>query len=185
MLFRSSVLALVSTDRISDDDIKLVLNRIIENADKKHHITLKAGIGSSVEYLEDVKTSRREAAEAVKVASLSDTEERLFFYKEQGIYTFISKVTDSRFLDDYVAKNIGKLIDADEINNGSLCETLASFLNHNCNVKETAQSLFIHRNTLNYRLNKIKELLGSDFENLDKCLELKLAFIIRSYRGRK
>lgn len=179
-----SVLALVSTDRISDD-IKLVLNRIIENADKEHHITLKAGIGSSVEYLEDVKTSRREAAEAVKVASLSDTEERLFFYKEQGIYTFISKVTDSRFLDDYVAKNIGKLIDADEINNGSLCETLASFLNHNCNVKETAQSLFIHRNTLNYRLNKIKELLGSDFENLDKCLELKLAFIIRSYRGRK
>lgn len=74
-----SVLALISTDRISDDDIKSVLNRIIENADKKHHITLKAGIGSSVEYLEDVKTSRREAAEAVKVASLSDTEERIFF----------------------------------------------------------------------------------------------------------
>lgn len=180
-----SVLALVSTDRISDEDLKTVLNRIIENADRKHHICLKAGIGSSVEYLEDVKSSRREAAEAVKVASVSDTEERIFFYKEQGIYTFISKVTDSRFLDDYVVKNIGKLIDADEINNGSLCETLESFLNHNCNVKETAQSLIIHRNTLNYRLNKIRELLGVDFENLDTCLELKLAFMIRSYRGRK
>ena len=116
---------------------------------------------------------------------VSDTEERIFFYKEQGIYTFISKVTDSRFLDDYVVKNIGKLIDADEINNGSLCETLESFLNHNCNVKETAQSLIIHRNTLNYRLNKIRELLGVDFENMDTCLELKLAFMIRSYRGRK
>ena len=122
-----------------------------------------------MEYLEDVKSSRREAAEAVKVASVSDTEERIFFYKEQGIYTFISKVTDSRFLDDYVVKNIGKLIDADEINNGSLCETLESFLNHNCN----------------YRLNKIRELLGVDFENMDTCLELKLAFMIRSYRGRK
>lgn len=180
-----SVLALVSTDRISDEDLKAVLKRIIENAERKHHICLKAGIGSSVEYLEDVKSSRREAAEAVKVALVSDTEERIFFYKEQGIYTFISKVTDSRFLDDYVVKNIGKLIDADEINNGSLCETLESFLNHNCNVKETAQSLIIHRNTLNYRLNKIRELLGVDFENLDTCLELKLAFMIRSYRGRK
>ena len=180
-----SVLALVSTDRISDEDLKAVLKRIIENADRKHHICLKAGIGSSVEYLEDVKSSRREAAEAVKVALVSDTEERIFFYKEQGIYTFISKVTDSRFLDDYVVKNIGKLIDADEINNGSLCETLESFLNHNCNVKETAQSLIIHRNTLNYRLNKIRELLGVDFENMDTCLELKLAFMIRSYRGRK
>ena len=180
-----SVLALVSTDRISDEDLKAVLKRIIENAERKHHSCLKAGIGSSVEYLEDVKSSRREAAEAVKVALVSDTEERIFFYKEQGIYTFISKVTDSRFLDDYVVKNIGKLIDADEINNGSLCETLESFLNHNCNVKETAQSLIIHRNTLNYRLNKIRELLGVDFENLDTCLELKLAFMIRSYRGRK
>ena len=170
---------------LSDEDLKAVLKRIIENAERKHHICLKAGIGSSVEYLEDVKSSRREAAEAVKVALVSDTEERIFFYKEQGIYTFISKVTDSRFLDDYVVKNIGKLIDADEINNGSLCETLESFLNHNCNVKETAQSLIIHRNTLNYRLNKIRELLGVDFENLDTCLELKLAFMIRSYRGRK
>lgn len=78
-----SVLALVSTDRISDDDIKSVLNRIVENADKKHNINLKAGIGSSVEYLEDVKTSRREAAEAVKVASLSNTKERIFFIKNR------------------------------------------------------------------------------------------------------
>ena len=62
-----SVLALVSTDRISDEDLKVVLKRIIENADRKQHICLKAGIGSSVEYLEDVKSSRREAAEAVKV----------------------------------------------------------------------------------------------------------------------
>ena len=180
-----SVLALVSTDRLGEEDLKTVLNNIVTNADKKYHINLKVGIGSSVEYLEDVKTSRREAAEAVRVASVSDTGGHIFFYKEQGIYTFISKISDGRFLDDYVAKNIGKLIDADEINNGSLCETLESFLNHNCNVKETAQSLIIHRNTLNYRLNKIRELLGVDFENLDTCLELKLAFMIRSYRGRK
>lgn len=180
-----SVLALVSTDRLSDKDLRTVLERIIKNADKKHHISLKAGIGSSVEYLEDVKTSRREAAEAVKAACVSDTDEKIFFYREQGIYTFISKITDSRFLDDYVVRNIGKLIDADSINNGSLCETLESFLNHDCNVKETAQNLIIHRNTLNYRLNKIRELLDVDFEKLDTCMELKLAFMIRNYRGRK
>lgn len=180
-----SVLALVSTDRISEENLRIILKHIIENAEKKHHICLRAGIGSSVEYLEDVKTSRKEASEAVKVSLFSDTDKSIFFYKEQGIYTLISKITDSRFLDDYVTKKLGRLIDTDEINNGSLCETLESFLNHNCNVKETAQSLIIHRNTLNYRLNKIRELLGVDFENLDTCLELKLAFMIRGYRGRK
>lgn len=39
--------------------------------------------------------------------------------------------------------------------------------------------MYIHRNTMNYRMNKIKEILGEDFENLDNCLMLKLAFIIR------
>lgn len=180
-----SILALVSTDRISNDNLRTVLRHIIENAKKNHHICLKAGIGSSVEYLEDVKVSRKEAAEAIKIASFSDANEHIFFYKEQGIYTFISKITDSRFLDDYVVKRIGRLIEADEINNGCLCETLESFLNHNCNVKETAQSLIIHRNTLNYRLNKIRELLDVDFENLEICLEIKLAFMIKSYRGRR
>lgn len=180
-----SVLALVSTDRINDVELETILNHIIENADRKHHICLKAGIGSSVEYLEDVKTSRQEAAEALKIAAFSGAENHIFFYREQGIYTLVSKVKDSRFLDDYVEKNIGRLIEADRINNGSLCETLESFLNHNCSGKETAKSLIIHRNTLNYRLNKIRELLNVDFENLDTCLEIKLAFIIRSYRGRK
>ena len=104
---------------------------------------------------------------------------------EQGVYTLISKITDEKFLDEFVDKNIGKLIDADEINNGNLCETLESFLNHNCNVKETAESLIIHRNTLNYRLNKIRELLCVDFDNLDTCLMLKLAFMIRNYRSKK
>ncbi len=45
--------------------------------------------------------------------------------------------------------------------------------------------MFLHRNTLNYRLKKIREILGCDLENLDTCLELKMAFLIRRYRYRR
>lgn len=122
-------LALVSSERIKEEDLKMILQRIVEKSQKQHKITVDIGIGTEVEYLEDVKISRKEAADA--------------------------------------------------LNKGNLCETLESYLNHNCNLKETAQALYIHRNTMNYRMNKIKEILGEDFENLDNCLMLKLAFIIR------
>ena len=50
--------------------------------------------------------------------------------------------------------------------------------------KKTAEEMFLHRNTLNYRLKKIREILDCDLEKLDTCLELKLAFLIWRYRYR-
>ena len=49
-------------------------------------------------------------------------------------------------------------------------------------MKYTAESMYIHRNTLNYRLNKIQEILGREFDDIESCLTLKLAFMIRNYR---
>ena len=97
----------------------------------------------------------------------------------------ISKVADSKFLDTFVQKNIGKLIRADEVNKSNLCETLEMYINHNCNAKETAESMFIHRNTLNYRLGKIQEILGNKCNDMESCLTLKLAFMIWHYRKMK
>ncbi len=178
-----SVLALVSSERIKEEDLKMILQRIVEKSQKQHKITVDIGIGTEVEYLEDVKISRKEAADAIRNAAMAGASGQIYRYREQGIYTLISKIQDDKFLDKYVEKQIGSLIRADALNKGNLCETLESYLNHNCNVKETAQALYIHRNTMNYRMNKIKEILGEDFENLDNCLMLKLAFIIRRYRS--
>ena len=91
---------------------------------------------------------------------------------------------DTRVLDEYVEKQLGKLHRYDEINTGNLCETLENYLAHNCNAKKTAETMFLHRNTMNYRLKKISELLSCDFEDMDKCLALKLAFMIVKYRNR-
>ena len=176
-----TVLALVPSGRISDEQLKEVLGNIVDIADREYHTNLYVGVGNSTGYLEDVKLSRNEASVAIKVADISKADEHIYFYKDQGLYTLISKITDDKFLDEFVEKNIGKLIHADEVNDGNLCETLENYLNHNCNVKYTAESMYIHRNTLNYRLNKIQEILGREFDDIESCLTLKLAFMIRNY----
>ena len=130
-----SVLALVSSERIKEEDLKMILQRIVEKSRKQHKITVDIGIGTEVEYLEDVKISRKEAADAIRNAAMAGASGQIYRYREQGIYTLISKIQDDKFLDKYVEKQIGSLIRADALNKGNLCETLESYLNHNCNVK--------------------------------------------------
>lgn len=180
-----TVLALVPAGNVTEERLKEMLVRIVKLAKQERNTELVVGVGNRTGYLEDVKLSRNEAATALKVANLSGQQESVFFYKDQGIYTMISKVADSKFLDTFVQKNIGKLIRADEVNKSNLCETLEMYINHNCNAKETAESMFIHRNTLNYRLGKIQEILGNKCNDMESCLTLKLAFMVWHYRKMK
>ena len=140
-------------------------------------------MGNSTAYLEDVRLSRNEAAAAIRVADLESNHEPIYFFKDQGLFSFISRVEDDKFLDEFVEEHLGKLIRADEVNEGGLCETLETFLNKNCSIKDTAEAMYLHRNTMNYRIGKIKEILGMDFTNLETCLNLKLAFLVRNYRN--
>ncbi len=176
-----TVLALVPSGRFSDEQLREVLEKIVDVASREYHMKLYIGVGNSTGYLEDVRLSRNEASAAIKVADITNVDDPIYFYKDQGLYTLISKISDDKFLDEFVEKNIGRLIHADEIHDGSLCETLENYLNHNCSAKYTAESMYLHRNTLNYRLNKIQELLGRDLDDIESCLTLKLAFMIRNY----
>lgn len=180
-----SILVLIPMARLDDEQIKKIVTRIMDRAQTEYGALLYVGIGNSTDYLDDVRISRNEAATAIKVAAVTEADSHVLFFKDLGIYTIISHVDDTRVLDKYVDENLGKLLQADDVGNGNLCETLENYLNNDCNVKKTAEKMFIHRNTLNYRLRKISEILGCDFENLDNCLRLKLSFIILNYRSRR
>lgn len=181
-----SILVLIPMTMLQEIQIRNIVSKIIERVQREHRAILYVGIGNSTEYLEDVRQSRNEAAVAVKVAkTMKVEEERILFYKELGVYTLISHVDEPKVLDTYVEEHIGKLLQLDAMNKGNLCETLENYLNHNCNAKKTAEGMFVHRNTLNYRLKKISEILACDYEKLDDCLKLKLAFEILKYRNKK
>ena len=181
-----SILVLIPMATFQNTQIKSIVLRIIERVLTEYHAILYVGVGNSTGYLEDVKQSRNEAAAANKVArTMNKQKGAMSFYSDLGIYTLISHVDEPKVLDAYVEDQIGKLLQADEVNKGNLCETLENYLNQNCNAKKTAEEMFVHRNTLNYRLKKISEILDCDYEKLEDCVKLKLAFIILKYRNNK
>ncbi len=111
-------------------------------------------------------------------------EEQRHIVDKGDLNNLISKITDDQALDDFVEAHLGTLLKADQLRDSSLCVTLRQYLKHNCNAKETAEAMFLHRNTLNYRLGKIKEILGQDLDDLETCLNLRLSFTILDLQGR-
>lgn len=181
----NAVLILLPAELFSRNLLVTILTNIMKRGSEKYHIAIKAGVGASYEYIEDFKKSYQEARNVMAVSKIASKEEKVYFYEDLGIYSLIAQISNGKFLDDYVESRIGKLIKADQMQEGELCETLEAYLNHNCNANATAEALFIHRNTMRYRMDKIKKILDDELSDMSVFLELKLAFAIKCYRDNR
>ena len=70
----------------------------------------------------------------------------------------------------------------DESNNTDYLQFIKLFLENGANVQQLANSMFVHRNTIHYKMNKIKEIAGINLGNLDDLLKLKLSLYIKDIR---
>lgn len=96
-------------------------------------------------------------------------------FNSLGIYQLLSQIEHVGTVQQFAQEIIGPLAEYDRRHRGSLVETIDAYFNHHANVSQTAESLFIHRNTLLYRLERIQELTGQDINQADMRLALQLA----------
>ena len=171
---------LIPSELFSRDLLSNILTRIIDHINSYYGIDAKAGIGSAYEYISELKKSFQEALNSIKISHSESKSQKIFFYDNLGIYSLIAQIKNDKFLDEYVNNHIGKLIQSDVLQEGDLCKTLEAYLDHNCNAAAAAEHLFIHRNTMRYRMDKIKKILCCELDDLDVYLELKMAFEIKT-----
>lgn len=139
---------------------------------------LALGIGRPVQELLDLRMSYREAAQAMAL------EHRLRHHKPQayanlGVYRLLLPLTESNELRAFAIQVLGRLIADERAGKTDLLETLRVYFECNGNVAQTAKLLFIHRNTLLYRLERVREVGGLDLDNAETRLQVQLA--LRAY----
>lgn len=174
--------ALIPKDMFSDDLLVMILKNIVKKVEMSYHLQIVVGVGSSYDYIEEIKLSYQEAKSTIKISKILNSKEQIYFYDNIGVYAFLSQIKNDKFLDNYKDNKLKILEDADKIQDGCLCDTLEAYLDNNCNANATAETLFIHRNTMRYRMEKIKKILGTELTDISSFLELELAFAIKKYR---
>ena len=140
--------------------------------------SLYIGIGNKSK-LEDVKRSLMEAEKAVAIISKKSDFGHIAFYEDLGIYRILLGNKSEQEIKDLCNGVIGDIERYDEANEGELTKTVVSYFNNSFNTSKTAEELFIHRNTLMYRLEKIEKITGKSMKNPYNVLEFIVCCMIR------
>ena len=158
------------------------LNKIAASVEEALHIggesSAVVGIGTVAAHLRDLAKSYKEAQIAIEVGKVFDTEKYVINYENLGIGRLIYQLPTTlceMFLQEVFKKNPIDALDKETL------FTIHKFFENNLNVSETARKLFVHRNTLVYRLEKIKKLTGLDLREFDDAITFKVALMVKKY----
>lgn len=178
---------------ISDSDIALVketqqdiemkdlenLSRsIVDTLSSEFYTHVVVGIGTTVENVKDLARSFKEAQVALEVGKVFDTEKSIVSYNNLGIARLIYQLPTT--LCDSFLKEVFKRGSIESLDQETLF-TIQKFFENNLNVSETSRKLFVHRNTLVYRLEKIKKITGLDLREFDSAIVFKIALMVNKY----
>ena len=166
------------SDSTESKDLYKVAKQIEDVLAEELNVKAVIGIGTIVSHIRDLARAYKEAQVAIEVGKVFDTEKSIINYENLGIGRLIYQLPTTlceMFLQEVFKKNPIDALDQETL------FTINKFFENNLNVSETARKLFVHRNTLVYRLEKIKKLTGLDLREFDDAITFKVALMVKKY----
>ena len=163
---------------IESRDLEKLARSISDALSSEFYTHALVGIGTPVVGVKELARSFKEAQVALEVGKVFDTERNIVSYDHLGIARLIYQLPTT--LCEMFLKEIFKVGSIETLDQETLF-TIQRFFENNLNVSETSRKLFVHRNTLVYRLEKIKKLTGLDLREFDDAIVLKVTLMVKKY----
>ncbi|MFI3325150.1 MAG: helix-turn-helix domain-containing protein [Clostridia bacterium] len=158
--------------------IDKLANSIVDTLSGEFYTHCTIGIGTIVIGIKDLAKSFKEAKIALEVGKVFDTEKTIVRYDNLGIARLIYQLPTT--LCDIFLQEVFKRGSIESLDHETLF-TIQKFFENNLNVSETSRKLFVHRNTLVYRLEKIKKITGLDLREFEDAIIFKVALMVKKY----
>ena len=170
------VKALENTDDYQT--LNRIAHEIVDTLNMEAMVGVRVAYGTIVEELKDVSRSYKEADLALQVGRVFYVEKNILAYDELGIGRLIHQLPPSlceMFLKEVFENGPEEKFEEEELT------TVYTFFDNNLNISETARQLYVHRNTLVYRLEKIQKKTGLDVRVFDDALTFKIAMMVADH----
>ncbi|WP_407271212.1 PucR family transcriptional regulator [Radiobacillus sp. PE A8.2] len=166
------------------EDINLIANRLIQLILNYQASEELIQVGVSNESCQFLGMPRRylEAMEVINIRKSIDSEAISYFYPRLGIFRLLPVFQETYIKEGYENNTISILNQYDIENRTELLITLEKYITSNCKGKETAEALFIHPNTLNYRMKRITELTQIEFDDINQRTVLYIDLLLQKYK---
>ena len=160
---------------------KLAVN-ITDTLSTEFYTKVSIGISTVVDNIKDLAKAYQEAQVALEVGKVFETEKNIISYENLGIGRLIYQLPTT--LCEMFLQEVFKKGSLDSLDRETLM-TIQCFFENNLNVSEASRKLFVHRNTLVYRLDKIRKLTGLDLREFEHAITFKVALMVRKYLDSK
>ncbi len=173
-------IVLVKEHRLGVDSktVEKVAYQIDDTMSSEFYTKVSVGIGTPVDNLKDLSRSYKEAQVALEVGKVFESDKSIISYENLGIGRLIYQLPTTlceMFLQEVFKRGSFESLDRETL------MTIQCFFENNLNVSETSRKLFVHRNTLVYRLEKIKKLTGLDLREFEHAITFKVALMVKRY----
>ena len=161
-----------------EDEISQTAKTIVDMLNAEAMLSVKVSYGTVVNELKEVSKSYKEAKMALDVGKIFYAEKNIIGYEKLGIGRLIYQLPVSlcrMFMNEIFGDNLPDKMDEETL------ITIQKFFENSLNVSETARQLYIHRNTLVYRIEKLQKETGLDIRNFDDALTFKIALMVVNY----
>ena len=165
------------TNGLDEPVLKDTMKATLKRAKKRIKYKIHVGIGTRMLDFRNIILSYKRALAACKMAKKFN--EPIITFESMGVYQVLFTIEDQGILYSMYQQVLGPIIEYDKVHNTELEETLYNYLMFDSNQKAMADALFMHRNTINYRLNKIKEITSCNFSSFEEKMPYMLAFYIK------
>ena len=163
-------------------DIEKIATNISDTLTSEFYTKVNIGISTVVDNLKDLARAYKEAQVALDVGKVFETEKNIISYENLGIGRLIYQLPTT--LCDMFLQEVFKKGSLESLDRETLM-TIQCFFENNLNVSETSRKLFVHRNTLVYRLEKIRKITGLDLREFEHAITFKVALMVKKYLGSK
>lgn len=160
------------------EEVEAIAHTIVDMINTEAMLKVQVAFGTIISELEDVSKSYKEAKMALDVGKIFYADKSIVGYNTLGIGRLIYQLPVNlckMFIEEIFGQEIPQELDEETL------VTVNTFLENNLNVSETARQLYVHRNTLLYRLEKLQKATNLDIRVFDDALTLKIALMVVSY----
>ncbi|MDO8673134.1 MAG: helix-turn-helix domain-containing protein, partial [Dehalococcoidia bacterium] len=141
--------------------------------------SVSAGIGRFYPQVRDLQKGYREAERALTIGQKLLGGSRTVHFDDLGIFRLLFLLQGSPELVAFYDETLSSLVEYDRLHEAQLVKTLETYFTCHGNLSKTAEVLYLHRNTLIYRMDRIAEITGLDLDSPEDRLSLQVALKIR------
>lgn len=175
---QSIILIKDTRDMPKDEELDSLATMIVDSMHTEAMVRVRVGYGNRVNNLQDIAKSYQEAKMALEVGRIFYAEKETIAYRYLGIGRLIYQLPMS-LCEMFIHEVFGDEIP--DVFNEETMTTIQKFFENNLNISETARQLYVHRNTLVYRLERLEKVIGLDIRKFDDAMTFKIAMMVLSH----